>query len=92
MSVCFTHRAGADVQKKFLVERVTDDPTAAYASAFLPLAKEANAAVANPSLDKAQILLGRIEGAIERAGLHESYALARADAAKLAAFESYGKP
>jgi len=71
------------MQRKFLVDRVADDPTAPSAATFLSLAKRADAAIAAPSLDGAQSLMGSIEGAIETAGLHQSYALAKADAAKL---------
>ena len=71
------------VQRKFLIDRVAEDPTAAYAASFLPLAKKAEAAIASPSLSASQSLMGTIDAAIEKAGLHDTYALAKQDAATL---------
>lgn len=69
------------VQKTFLINVVVQDPTSADASTFLTLAKQADAVLAAPELDRAQTLMGTIDAAIGKAKLNDGYAAARQAAA-----------
>ena len=61
-------------QKTFLIGAVVQDPTSANAANFLSLAKQVDATLAVADADRAQTLVGTIDAAIDKAGLHESYA------------------
>ena len=60
-------------QKTFLIGAVVQDPTSAVAANFLSLAKQVDATLAVSDADRAQTLVGTIDAAIDKAGLHESY-------------------
>lgn len=72
------------MQRRFLVDQVAADPTGAYAGKLLDLAREADVASAAPALAAAQVLVGRIDAAIQSANLGQRYALARDDGSKQA--------
>ena len=61
-------------QKTFLIGAVVQDPTSGDAATFLSLAKQVEATLAAPDPDRAQTLVGTIDAAIDKAGLHASYA------------------
>lgn len=75
-------------QRSFLVGAVAQDPTSPQAAKFLALAKQADAVLATPDLDRAQTTMGTIEGAIRDSGLHDAYAAASAAAKQVAVAEA----
>ncbi len=75
-------------QRSFIVGAVTQDPTSPQAAKFLGLAKQADAVLAAPDLDRAQTVMGTIEGAIRDAGLRDAYATASAAAKQVAMAEA----
>ena len=75
-------------QRSFLVGAVAQDPTSPQAAKFLGLAKQADAVLAAPDLDRAQTVMGTIEGAIRDAGLRDAYASASAAAKQVAVAEA----
>lgn len=75
-------------QRSFLVGAVAQDPTSLQAAKLLGLAKQADAVLAAPDLDRAQTVMGTIEGAIRDAGLRDAYASASAAAKQVAMAEA----
>jgi hypothetical protein len=75
-------------QRSFLVGAVAQDPTSPQATKFLSLAKQADQVLAAPDLDRAQTVMGTIEGAIRDAGLRDAYASASAAAKQVAVAEA----
>ncbi len=75
-------------QRSFLVGAVAQDPTSSQAVKFLSLAKQADAVLASPDLDRAQTTMGHIEAAIKDAGLRDAYASASAAAKQVAVAEA----
>ncbi len=75
-------------QRSFLVGAVAQDPTSPQAAKFLALAKQADAVLAAPDLDRAQTAMGTIEGAIRDAGLRDAYVAASVAAKQVAVAES----
>ncbi len=75
-------------QRSFLVGAVAQDPTSPQAARFLELAKQADAVLASPDLDRAQTTMGTVEAAIKDAGLRDAYATASAAAKQVAVAEA----
>lgn len=75
-------------QRGFLIGAVAQDPTSSRAARFLSLAKQAEAVLAAPDLERAQTLMGTIDEAINEAGLRDTYAAASAAAEKAATAEA----
>ncbi len=66
------------IQKTFLLGILSQDPTSAQTTTFLPLIKEAEAALEATDLERAQTLMGTIDTTIGQAGLRQQFASALA--------------
>ena len=76
------------IQKTFLLGVLSQDPTSTQTTTFLPLIKEAEAALEATNLERAQTLMGTIDAAIAQAGLRQQFAVALAAAGEAAASPS----
>ena len=66
------------VQKTFLLGLLSQDPTSTRTTTFLPLVRQAEAALEATDLERAQTLMGTIDTAIAQAGLRQQFAVALA--------------